>query len=74
METSGLSTVKFITIFVARHLSASLQTEKTKALVHEMARSSHREEYANIPDLPQYLSKDPIIIEAIYTKCSRAFL
>jgi hypothetical protein len=51
--------------FVARRVSASLQHEKTKALVQEMAKKVHREEYANILIFLSYLSKDPMIIEAI---------
>jgi hypothetical protein len=59
--------------FVARHLSATLQDEKTKALVREMAKKVHREEYANVLIFLSYLSKDPMIIETILQNARELF-
>src|SRR5439155_20323388 len=44
-----------------------------RALVYEMAKRVHREEYANILIFLSYLSKDPMIIEAISTNARSLF-
>ena len=59
--------------FVARHLSSTIHDEKTKALVREMSSKVHREEYANILIFLSYLSKDPMIIEAISNNARALF-
>lgn len=59
--------------FVARHLSGSIREDETRALVYEMAKRVHREEYANILIFLSYLSKDPMIIEAISTNARSLF-